>query len=145
MAPERAPDDFIFKRMTLGLCAGAVVGLLFAIVVAYLRGIEFSSVPVANHPELWPAALGYAVSKSAPMVAIYMTIASISLLREENLVSAAFAILIVMIVFALVGEGFIAPLSPLWLDASIGFWVACVAIYVKRRRRDEQSGWESYF
>lgn len=74
-----------------------------------------------------------------------MAIASISLLRSENLVTAALAILVTTAIISLVGEGFVAPLSPFWVDASVGFWIACIAINVQRKRRSERSGWESYF
>jgi hypothetical protein len=142
---EKAPDDGIFKRMLLGLVLGFVGGFACAIIVAYLRGLDFSSDPVATNQWLWPRVLRYAILDAAPLGAIYMSLASISLLRAEKLVPATFAILTVTIIFALVGEGFVAPLSPFWLDASIGFWVACIAIRAQRERRRDQSGWEAYF
>jgi hypothetical protein len=142
---EKAPDDGIFKRMLLGLVLGFVGGFACAIIVAYLRGLDFSSDPVATNQWLWPRVLRYAILDAAPLGAIYMSLASISLLRAEKLVPATFAILTVTIIFALVGEGFVAPLSPFWLDASIGFWIACIAIRAQRERRRDQSGWEAYF
>jgi hypothetical protein len=138
-------DNGTFNRMLLGLLLGSITGFACAVVVAYLRGIHFSSDPVATNQWLWPRVLRYAALETAPLFAIYMSVAAISLLRSEKLIPAAFAILAVMIVFTLVGEGFVAPLSPFWLDASIGFWVACLAINVQRKRRSDQSGWESYF
>lgn len=142
---EKGSDDGIFRRMLLGLLLGAFIGFACAVTVAYLRGLDFSSDPVATNQWLWPRVLRYAFLEAAPFGAISMAIASITLLREENLVSASFAILVVTTIFSLVGGGFIAPLSPLWLDASLGFWVTCLAIYAQRQRRGDQSGWEAYF
>jgi hypothetical protein len=142
---EKTSEGGILKRMLLGVMLGAIIGFACAVTVAYLRGIDFSSDPVATNQWLWPRVLRYAILEAAPLGAIYMALASITLLRAEKLVSAALAILAVTIIFSLVGEGFIAPLSPLWLDASLGFWLSCLAIYVQRDRRGDQSGWESYF
>ena len=142
---EKQPESSTFKRMLSGLLLGAFIGFACAITVAYLRGLDFSSDPVATNQWLWPSVLRFAFLEAAPFGAISMAIASITLLREEELVSASIAILTVTIIFSLVGGGFIAPLSPLWLDGSLGFWATCLAIYAQSQRRGDQSGWEAYF
>jgi hypothetical protein len=130
--------------MLLGFGLGALGAIALVIVIAYLRGVDFASKPLATDPSLWPAILSYAIFQAAPLGAIYMAIASVSLLRSENLLTAL-AIFVTTAIISLVGEGFVAPLSPLWIDASVGFWIACIAINVQRKRRSERSGWESYF
>jgi hypothetical protein len=144
-APAANPDDSIFRRMLIGFGLGALGAIVFFVVIAYLRGVDFASEPLATNPGLWPAVLSNAIYQAAPLGAIYMAVASISLLRAEKLVPAGLAILLVTIFVSLVGEGFVAPFSPLWIDASAGFWIACIAINVQRKRRTERSGWESYF
>ena len=143
--PAVDPEDTTIRRALLGFGLGAIGAIALVILITYLRGLDFTSKPLATDPSLWPAILSYAIFQAAPLGAIYMAIASISLLRSENLFTAALAIFVTTAIFSLVGEGFVAPLSPLWLDASIGFWVACIAISVQRKRRSESSGWESYF
>jgi hypothetical protein len=143
--PVATPDDGIFRRMLLGFGLGALGAVAFVIIIAYLRGLDFATEPLATDPGLWPSVLSYAIFQAVPLGAIYMAIASITLLRSEKLVQAGLAILVVTIFVSLVGEGFVAPLSPLWIDASAGFWVACLAIYAQRSRRRDQSGWQSYF
>ncbi len=131
--------------MLFGFAFGAIGAVILVIVIAYLRGIDFTSEALATNPGLWPSVLSYAIFQAAPLGAIYMAIASITLLRSEKLVQAGVAILVVTIFVSLVGEGFVAPLSPLWIDSSAGFWIACLAIYAQRSRRRDQSGWQSYF
>jgi hypothetical protein len=143
--PVTNADDSNFRRMLFGFGLGALGAIALVIVIAYLRGVDLASKPLATDPTLWPAVLSYAIFQAAPLGAIYMAIASISLLRSENLVTAALAIFVTTAIISLVGEGFVAPLSPLWIDASVGFWIACIAINVQRKRRNERSGWESYF
>jgi hypothetical protein len=143
--PVADPEDTTIRRALLGFGLGALGAIALVIVIAYLRGLDFASTPLASDPTQWPAILSYAILQAAPLGAIYMAIASISLLRAENLVTAALAIFVTTAIISLVGEGFVAPLSPLWIDASVGFWIACIAINVQRKRRSERSGWESYF
>jgi hypothetical protein len=100
--PVADPEDTTIRRALLGFGLGAVGAIALVILIAYLRGVDFASTPLASDPTQWPAILSYAILQAA-------------------------------------------PLSPLWLDASIGFWVACIAISVQRKRRSESSGWESYF
>ena len=143
--PAADSDDGILRRALLGFGLGAIGAVALVIVVAYLRGLDLSSEPAATNSDSWPAILSYAILQAAPLGAIFMAIASISLLRSENLLTAGLAIFVTTAIFALVGEGFVAPLSPLWVDASVGFWIACIAINLQSKRRRESSGWESYF
>jgi dipeptide/tripeptide permease len=133
--PVTDQNDRIIRRMLFGFAFGAIGAVVLVIVIAYLRGIDFNSEPLATNPSLWPSVLSAAFFQAAPLGAIYMGTASITMLRAEKLVPAGLAIWVVTMIFALVGEGFIAPLSPLWVDASIGFWVACLAISAQHSRR----------
>ena len=74
--------------MLLGFGLGALGAIALVIVIAYLRGVDFASKPLATDPSLWPAILSYAIFQAAPLGAIYMAIASVSLLRSENLLTA---------------------------------------------------------
>jgi hypothetical protein len=125
---QNQAKNSIFQRMLFGFGFGALGAIALVIGIAYLRGIDFASEPLATNPGLWPSVLSYAILQAAPLGAMYMAIASVTLLRREKLVSAGLAILVLTFIVSLVGEGFVAPLSPLWVDASAGFWVGCIAI-----------------
>jgi hypothetical protein len=133
--PVASPNERVIRRMTFGFVFGAICAVVLVIAIAYLRGIDFTSEPLATNPGLWPSVLSYAIFQAAPLGAIYMAIASVTLLRKEKLVSAGLAIMVLTFIVSLVGEGFVAPLSPLWVDASAGFWVGCIAINAQHGRR----------
>jgi len=82
--PDSDPDDGMLRRALLGFGLGALGAIALVIVVAYLRVLDFASEPLATNSELWPTILSYAVFQAAPLGAIYMAIASISLLRSEK-------------------------------------------------------------
>ena len=143
--PVTNPDDSIFRRMLLGFGLGALGGFVCAFIVAYLTGLDFMGEPLSTNLWIWPKVLRFAILQAAPLGAVYASLASISLLRAERLAPATIAALVVSVMFCLVARGFELPFAPMWLAASLGFWITCIVIRARRDRSGEQSGWQSYF
>jgi hypothetical protein len=143
--PVAGSDDSTFRRMLLGFALGALGGFACAFIVAFLVGLDFMGEPLSANLWIWPKVLRFAVLQAAPLGAAYVSLASISLLRAEKLPPVTSAALIVSVLFCLVARGFELPFAPMWLAASLGFWITCIVINARRSGRRDQSGWESYF
>ena len=143
---KREPEDStsfrsvaVWWRALTCVPIGAVFGFACSVVILCVRGAD----PMSG-PGPWSYTL-FMATRGALFGAVYMPVAYLVFLRKEKLSSALIGVAIGTILFGIVGLKFVGIFAPAILNASIGFWGSCMAIYARREQNRNDDGWQGYY